>query len=156
MWPWIRACFVVPVANFPVRGLIDEHGGRFEAGRSLMRPLSVASLHESVPPASRAQEDLSLRSHPACSRPIRNVSKIQSQLKNDKGSTKRFRNSGETQSQPAGIESGLHARAHFLISQFASIQAWGTQCEYSTSRSTVSRFCVFTRVDRSSTMHDAR
>ena len=44
--------------------------------------------------------------HSACSRLIRNISKIQSQLKNDMSRTKRFRISGESRSQSAGIESG--------------------------------------------------
>jgi hypothetical protein len=56
----------------------------------------------------------------ACSRPIhvRNISKIQLQLKNDMSSTKRFRNSSESQQ-----ESKAGPRARFLISRFASIQA---------------------------------
>ena len=44
--------------------------------------------------------------HSACSRLIRNISKIQSQLKNDMNRTERFRISGESRSQSAGIESG--------------------------------------------------
>jgi hypothetical protein len=50
-----------------------------------------------------------LLGHSACSRLIRNISKIQSQLKNDTSRTKRFRISrisGESRSQSAGIESG--------------------------------------------------
>ena len=47
-----------------------------------------------------------LLGHSACSRLIRNISKIQSQLKNDMSRTKRFRISGESRSQSAGIESG--------------------------------------------------
>ena len=47
-----------------------------------------------------------VHSHSAYGRPIRNISKIQSQLKNDMSRTKRFRISGESRSQSAGIEKG--------------------------------------------------
>jgi hypothetical protein len=59
------------------------------------------------PALSLTQRHSQLSSHhSACSRLIRNISKIQSQLKNDTSRTKRFRISGESRSQSAGIESG--------------------------------------------------
>jgi hypothetical protein len=63
-----------------------------------------------------------LSCHSACSRLIRNISKIQSQLKNDMSRTKRFRqsavNPGHSQQ-----ESKAGPRPRFLISRFAWIQA---------------------------------
>eukprot|EP01049_Picozoa_sp_SAG25_P000240 SAG25_NODE_7_length_29214_cov_40.245818_12_plen_220_part_00 len=72
--------------------------------------------------------------HSACSRLIRNISKIQSQLKNDMSRTKRFRQSAVNPGHQGSLDPcplpvtvsrnrkrGL-ARPRFLISQFAWIQ----------------------------------